>query len=309
MKKFLIATLLMMALPTLATYNSVSNFGSNPGALKMFTYTPANITGKAPMLVLMHGCQQSAKTFAKETGWQKLADQLGVLLVLPEQTSANNGMNCFTWFEKGDVTRDRGEVASIASMMDYMESNYSVDTKKVFVAGLSAGATMSSALMASYPERFNAGALVSGVSYGCAFQLFQSFTCMFAPSNLPSQTRGDFVREASGNFKGQFPRVMVFHGSADPFVRPANADHSVAQWTNVHGLDADADNQRPAKSGQTIDEHRNANSVLVEQLTVQGAGHGWPVAASKGCGSTSQFVIETGVCASAEMARSWGLLQ
>lgn len=289
------------------TIERVQNFGNNPGGLVMYKYVPQNLKRNQPMVVLMHGCQQDAKSFAKETGFQKIADELGITLLLPEQTSGNNGMMCFTWFEKGDVTRGNGEIASIANMMTYMEANHNIDKSRVFVAGLSAGGTMASALMASYPDRINAGAIVSGVSYGCAFQLFQSFTCMFAPSNLPAETRGDYVREASGDYTGKFPKVTVIHGSNDPFVRPANGDHSVAQWTNVHGLDDVADNTRPVASNQGIDQHIRNGEVLVSQLKVQGAGHGWPINSAAGCGTPSQFVINTGVCAAKILTETWNI--
>lgn len=290
------------------TMARVQNFGANPGSLVMYKYVPENLKRNQPMVVLMHGCQQNARTFANETGWTKLADEYGITLLLPEQTTANNGMMCFTWFEKGDVTRGNGEIASIANMMDHMENNHNIDKDRVFVAGLSAGGTMASALMASYPDLINAGAIVSGVSYGCAFQLFQSFTCMFAPSNLPAETRGDYVREASGDYTGKFPKVTVMHGSNDPFVRPANGDHSVAQWTNVHGLDDVADNTAPMTDRQGMDQHiSDDGEVLVNQITVQGAGHGWPVNTASGCGSTSQFVINTSICAAKVLAETWAI--
>jgi len=298
---------MLVATHAQAKFERMTGF-SNPGALNMLTYKPAGFTEKAPVVVVLHGCQQKAQSFATETGWKMMADELGLILLLPEQTTGNNGLGCFTWFEKGDITRGRGEIASIANAIDSLEQTEAINTDKVFVTGLSAGATMAAALMANYPEKIKAGAIVSGVSYGCAFQLFQSFTCMFAPGNQSAKTRGDYVRDAAGSFSGTFPKVTIIHGSSDPFVKPANGDHSVAQWTNVHGIDATADNQRAlSNSNQVVDEHRAGNKVVVEKITIKGGGHGWPVAARAGCGSTSQFVIETGVCAVRELAKSWNL--
>jgi poly(3-hydroxybutyrate) depolymerase len=36
------------------------NFGSNPGALRMFTHLPKDIPNRCPLLVVLHGCTQSA---------------------------------------------------------------------------------------------------------------------------------------------------------------------------------------------------------------------------------------------------------
>lgn len=63
----------------------VGAFGTNPGNLRMFAYTPNRQRARdAPLIVVMHGCGQGAATFARETGWIALADQIGATLVLPE---------------------------------------------------------------------------------------------------------------------------------------------------------------------------------------------------------------------------------
>jgi hypothetical protein len=36
------------------------NFGPNPGALRMFSYLPPALPGPCPLLVVLHGCTQSA---------------------------------------------------------------------------------------------------------------------------------------------------------------------------------------------------------------------------------------------------------
>jgi poly(hydroxyalkanoate) depolymerase family esterase len=261
------------------------------------------------MIIVLHGCMQSAETFARETGWEKIAEENGFYLLLPEQNRSNNGMGCFTWFEKADVTRGNGEIASIKSMMDTMKSTHSIDSNKVFVTGLSAGATMSAALMASYPDQITAGGIHSGVSYGCAFKVGQSFVCMFSPADVSSETRGDYVREASEDYRGSFPKAFIIHGANDTFVKTANGEHSVSQWVNVHGAQEIPSHNRALGTNQSIDEYTLNGKVVVSKLFIQGAGHGWSVDTANGCGSTSQFVINTGVCSAKVLADAWGLIK
>lgn len=47
----------------------------------------------------------------------KLADQLGIPLVLPEQSGENNRGRCFNWFRSAHVNRDLGEALSIRQMV------------------------------------------------------------------------------------------------------------------------------------------------------------------------------------------------
>ena len=38
----------------------LTGFGSNPGALRMFTYAPKNLEPSPALVVVLHGCTQSA---------------------------------------------------------------------------------------------------------------------------------------------------------------------------------------------------------------------------------------------------------
>ena len=67
----------------------VTGFGSNPGALKMFEYVPAGLAAGAPLVLVLHGCTESAAN-AATTGWNELADQAKFAVVYPEQQTANN---------------------------------------------------------------------------------------------------------------------------------------------------------------------------------------------------------------------------
>jgi poly(3-hydroxybutyrate) depolymerase len=38
-------------------------FGANPGNLRMFAYTPERLPHKAPLVIALHGCTQTADEF------------------------------------------------------------------------------------------------------------------------------------------------------------------------------------------------------------------------------------------------------
>ncbi len=312
-ERLMITLLMALSFGTMAQdidveIDEITDLTYNPGRLVMYAYKPASAGMNAPMVVLLHGCMQDAKSFAVNTGWKAKADKLGVILLMPQQTKLNNGVNCFTWYERSDVTRDKGEVASIASMIDYMQQKYAIDTSRVFVTGISAGGTMSAALMASYPEKVTAGAIVSGVSYGCAFSLLNSYTCMFAPTSTSAQNRGDDIREAGGNYRGRYPTVMVVHGTSDSIVNSSNAGHSVEQWLNVHGIDDQADEVVDLADDFTLDSFQDDRSqARVESIVLRGKGHGWPINTAVGCGHTGQFYLNGELCLTDILAKRWGL--
>jgi len=127
-----------------------TGFGSNPGNLRMFSYVPADLAPAAPLIVVLHGCKQTAATFARDAGWLAVADDAMLALLLPEQKGlprylydvyifpwfvalfgANNQNACFNWFEPEDTARDRGEALSIRQMIDAMIARHSVDPSRV----------------------------------------------------------------------------------------------------------------------------------------------------------------------------------
>jgi poly(3-hydroxybutyrate) depolymerase len=86
----------------------VEDFGSNPGSLRMDKYVPANLPAKAPLVVTLHGCTQSASDYDDEPGWPQIADRHGFALLLPSQSTSNQELGCFSWFEPGDQKRGKG---------------------------------------------------------------------------------------------------------------------------------------------------------------------------------------------------------
>src|SRR5260370_30455465 len=65
-------------------------FGSNPGALRMFAYVPPRLSADAALVVVLHGCTQTAASYDFGAGWSTLADRYGFALLLPEQQRCNN---------------------------------------------------------------------------------------------------------------------------------------------------------------------------------------------------------------------------
>jgi poly(hydroxyalkanoate) depolymerase family esterase len=146
----------------------ISEFGSNPGQLRMRFYVPKVAPAPGvPLIVVLHGCGQTAHEFAQDGEWLTLADRLRLPLplLLAEQTEQNNGQHCFNWFRPGDAARGRGEALSIQQMVAEAIRRFGSDPKRVFVVGLSAGGAMAAALLAAYPDVFAAGAVVAGAAF------------------------------------------------------------------------------------------------------------------------------------------------
>jgi feruloyl esterase len=129
------------------------------------------------------------------------------------------------------------------------------DPTRVFVTGLSAGAAMTSVMLATNPDVFAGGAIIAGLPYGAADNVPQAFEAMHQCPPRATRVWGDLVRRASPH-KGPWPRISVWHGGADATVVPPNATEIIKQWTDVHGLPVQPPFRRsvaiPAKCGSTM---------------------------------------------------------
>jgi len=203
----------------------VARFGSNPGDLRMFAFVPANLQQPRALVVVLHGCGQTATGYDHGAGWSTLAKHYGFALLLPEQQISNNANTCFNWFNPDDIGRESGEAASIRQMIKRMVEGHAIDPHRVFITGLSAGGAMTTVMLATYPEVFAAGAVIAGLPFGVASNMREALTGMRGARERTPRELGDLVRKASRH-KGQWPRLSVWHGSADRTVSPTNANGS-----------------------------------------------------------------------------------
>jgi poly(hydroxyalkanoate) depolymerase family esterase len=286
-----------------------SGFGSNPGNLRMFSFVPEGIPGKSGLVVVLHGCTQNARGYDLGAGWSTVAERYGFALVMPEQTTSNNANGCFNWFNPEDTTRGRGEALSIRQMIDHMVRKHHIDTKRIFVTGLSAGGAMTSVMLATYPEVFAGGAIIAGLPYGVANNVKEALRGMFQPSYRSRSELGDLVRRASPH-QGPWPRLSIWHGSADRTVSPVNADEIIKQWLDVHGLPLSPMSEDMIDGYPRQTWRSSEGQTAVESITISSMAHGAPLGAAETgerFGGAGAHLIEAGISSSFHIAKFFDL--
>ena len=287
----------------------IGGFDSNPGNLRMLTHMRRNLPKAPPLVVALHGCTQTAAEYDHGSGWSKFAYAHGFALLLPEQQRANNPNNCFNWFLPSDAQRGVGEALSIRQMIERMIEEHGIDRKRVFIVGLSAGGAMASSMLATYPEVFAGGAIIAGLPHGSAANVQQAFEAMARPRHRSASEWGDLVRSASPH-RGPWPKISLWHGSADAIVNSANMDEAVKQWTDVHEIST-----RPLIEHR-LEGHprrlwRSEDGVdVIESITLDNMNHGVPIATGPGpdqFGNVSPFHFDVGLSSTHHIASFWGI--
>lgn len=264
-----------------------------------FVYTPETYRpGTAvPLLIMLHGCTQTAADFAAGTRMNQLAEQYGFIVVYPQQKRRFNRSLCWNWFKPSNQSRDGGEPARIAQIVQIIRqspSQWTIDSNRIYIAGASAGAAMAVILGATYPDIFAAIGVHSGAEYRAATNTIGGLKAMLTGGPDPLK-QGQKAFAAMGSYKRPV-RTIVFHGTRDRVAAPANGEQVVQQWMQTNHLASQglyrADFQRPDSitTGQMPGGHSytvstwkdHAGNEIQEYWKIDGLGHAWSGGSSQG---------------------------
>lgn len=124
-------------------------------------------------------------------------------------------------------------------MLKYTLTKYNADTKKVFVTGTSSGAMMTNVMCAVYPD------LIAGYSGVAAGRLAGSPgsspttatpTCAAGKINKTPSQWTSVVKSMYPTFNSTYPKIQLWHGTADNFVNYPNLAEEVTEYSAVLGV-------------------------------------------------------------------------
>ena len=311
MRRVLSSAIIIAASTAIAHAGSitqVTSFGANPGALEMYEYVPQGLPSGSPLVVVLHGCTQTASAM-QNAGWNKLADQYHFAVVYPQQVSANNPVECFNWAgeygDPADLQRGMGENQSIMSMIDTAVMSHQLDKDRVYIAGFSAGAAFVAVMLSTWPDRFAAGAVMSGVAYRCATSVNGAYMCQNPGVAKTAPEWGDLVRGAD-TFSGKRARVQLWQGTSDSTVAPMNEGELVKQWTNVLGA-SDTPDETEMVGQATRTAYKVNGQIAVEAYKVSNMTHAVAIGGTGCPAAVGAYFEDHGICSTTIAANFFGL--
>ena len=246
-------------------------------------FVPTKVASPTPLVVMLHGCTQTANDFADATQMDVVAEKAGFIVAYPEQSADIIATRCWRWYDTAHQARDAGEPKDLAGTADAIAKGHGVDPQRVYVAGISAGAAMSVILGATYPDRFVAIGVIAGVEYKGATSISEGLSTANNGGPDPDK-QGDLAHMAMGAYARVLPTFVV-HGTSDGVLSKVNGDQVTEQWLRTNTLVMGDGAIEPVKSvagsaGYTFTRmvHRSkANGAsVIEYYVVDNLGHAWP---------------------------------
>jgi poly(3-hydroxybutyrate) depolymerase len=271
----------------------------NGGSLTGYVYWPATqptLGGKRALVLVLHGCQQTALADVIDTGdggfnWKAAADQYGAVVLAPNATGNVYGNHCWD-YTSTNHNRSTGHDAILLDLINRYVSNtqYAIDPKQVYVTGLSSGGGETMALGCMAPDIFAGVGINAGPPPGTT-----TGQISFVPSGYTAATATTNCRNLAGANAASFTTQIasVIWGTGDYTVAQAYGPMDAAAMRGVYGgaFSKGAAVSVPTGGGNIAYTDANGK-IRTSEITVTGMAHAWPAGTG---GQNAHYVDATKV--------------
>jgi polyhydroxybutyrate depolymerase len=142
-----------IALPALAASSTTKESLEVGGETRLYLlHVPPGLNGEAPLVLSFHGNGMNAEEEEDLSGFSKLADDRGFVVVYPQ---ADNG-------EWRVYSGEDADVVFIDALIGHLTERLPIDRKRIYANGISLGAQFAWRLACDRPQVFAAMGLVAG---------------------------------------------------------------------------------------------------------------------------------------------------
>ena len=254
-------------------------------------YLPSSASIKTaapmPLVVMLHGCQQTATDFATATRMNQLAERKGFAVLYPQQSAASDAHRCWHWYQRA-IQNGQGDVQTIAAMIMQVQRRHGLDALRTYAAGLSAGAALATILALRHPALIAALGVHSAPVFGTADSAMNAYRLMqrgagSAYAEVASQAARAIATALPP--AGGMPAIVI-HGERDAVVRRINARQLGQQMqiinaavitgtTPAHRSFPARASGRSPRHAYTTTTHLAAKKPQLVQCDISALGHAW----------------------------------
>lgn len=177
-------------------------------------FIPTHPQPHAPLFVALHGCLSKAEDSEKSTRMSEFGEKLGFYVLYPEPALGEDSRGCFDFYSDASQQPGGGDAAVLVAKIESLLKTYDIDPNKIYVLGMSGGASLVSVLTSCYPQVFRGAAIHSGMGYGLA-STWQESLLVAQTGPIPFRQRNTACSPSS--YKG---KLFLIQGSRDQVMNP-----------------------------------------------------------------------------------------
>ncbi len=257
-----------IAHPAPATQSGVHTLQHGSYLRTYYLHVPPSLptNRSVPLVLAFHGGGGQGKSTEGLTGFSKIADQQGFIVVYPDGVNRQ-------WRDQRESTAvDKAvdDVGFASALIDQLSQTFQIDPNRIYSTGISNGA---------------------GFSYRLACELSGKIAAI-------GPVAGAMGVQAASLCKPTHPVAVIdFHGTADPIIHYTggvvtvgknaslllSTPDTVARWRQIDGCPPPGSAQGLPRSNTsdttTVDRQLTgpcASGTAVDAYTINGGGHTWP---------------------------------
>ncbi|HEX8925738.1 MAG TPA: alpha/beta fold hydrolase [Terriglobales bacterium] len=259
----LIALAVLVPVPS-ATASDAHTVNVNGVRRQYLLHVPANVgSAPAPLVIALHGGGGNGKSMERYSRFDAVADREKFVVAYPD--GLDRGWND----GRGEIRHSADDVAFIAALIDDISGLMKVDSKRVYVTGISNGGMMSNRVACELSDRVAAVALVASSAGSDAMKTCRArhpigYLLIAGTTDPIVPYSGGTVRILRGRSRGE---VI----GAEPTIRFWAKANACAGAPTLRSL-ADQDNDGTS----VIISEYNGCAMPTVLYRIEGGGHTWP---------------------------------
>lgn len=257
--------------------------------MNYWLYVPARVPSVTarlrgwPLVVMLHGCEQTATQFAQGTRMNRLAEQKGFAVLYPQQSLSAHAHRCWKWYDKA-TQEGGGDVRLIVGIIEQVAGRYAIDRSRIYIGGISAGAAMANIVALNHPQLIAAVGLHSGPVFGAGHNALGALGVMQHGASLRADAAIADILADQPSFPAM-PTILI-QGEGDKVVRPINQSQLQRQGLLLNRMPANsavsvvlkpagrAGGRNPANAHQ-IRDFQVGKKVLLRVARIEKLEHAW----------------------------------
>jgi poly(3-hydroxybutyrate) depolymerase len=283
MKNLFLSLLVCLPFFVFASDWRETSYSTPDGALEVILFAPLQREDSEPrpLLLVLHGCAQTAKEMARNGHLLAAAVEHDFVVALPQVP--NNGVYVGCWDYYGpEHTRDSRHSRPLLNLVEQLKNQEElrINEKMVFISGLSSGAGQAMVLGCLAPEIFAGVSAVAAPGLGT---LASQLTSLPQSKDLFLPQVTQLCEALAGEHKAALKTQVtsVLYAKNDLVVNPEYGSVNEAMYKELYGLKLATTRNLEQFSGSRPrgEERLWQNAQEKAQLSViehESLGHRWP---------------------------------